>query len=229
MFANGIEVQAVIFDFDGVIVDTEPLHYRAFQEILEPLGFGFSWVEYEKTYMGFDDRDAFLEAFKTHGRQLSSDELSTLVATKAAVFQDVIRAGVDAYPGVVEFIKFLHGSNVPLAICSGALRSDIDPILATLEITSCFEIIVTAEDVSKSKPDPECYRLAFDKLCAHWPHSKISAHRTVAIEDTPAGITAASEAGLIVIAVTNSYTHERLANATFITESLINLLSKQNP
>lgn len=222
--ANQIVAQAVIFDFDGVIVDTEPLHYRAFQEILEPLGFGFSWLEYEKSYMGFDDRDAFIEAFKTHDRQLSYDELCTLVTTKADIFQDIIRAGVNTYPGVIELIKSLHSSMVPLAICSGALRSDIDPILATLGIDSCFDIIVTAEDVAKSKPDPECYRLAFDKLCTHWPNVLIRSGETVAIEDTPAGISAASGAGLKVIAVTNSYPREQLSRAAYITESLADLL-----
>lgn len=229
ILANTIQAQAVIFDFDGVIVDTEPLHYQAFQRILEPRGFGFSWGEYEKTYMGFDDRDAFLEAFKAHGQQISHAELSTLIATKADIFQEVIRDGVKAYPGVIELIKSLHDSNVPLAICSGALRSDIDPILVTLDIASCFEIIVTADDVSKSKPDPECYRFAFDKLCTRWPQSGISADGTVAIEDTPAGITAASQAGLKVIAVTNSYSKDQLEKATFITDSLATLLNKQRP
>jgi beta-phosphoglucomutase len=224
MLANTIQARAVIFDFDGVIVDTEPLHYQAFQRILEPLGLGFSWGEYEKTYMGFDDRDAFLEAFKTHGRQISHAELSTLIESKADIFQEVIRDGVKAYPGVLELIKSLHDSNVPLAICSGALRSDIDPILATLDLASCFELIVTADDVSKSKPDPECYLVAYNKLCARWPQSQIFANETVAIEDTPAGIAAASQAGLKVIAVTNSYPKEQLGGATLITDTLAILL-----
>jgi beta-phosphoglucomutase len=224
ILANTIQAQAVIFDFDGIIVDTEPLHYRAFQRILEPLGLGFAWAEYVESYMGFDDRDAFLEAFKAHGQLISPDELSILIATKADIFQEVIREGVKAYPGVIELIKSLHDSDVPLAICSGALRSDIDPILATLGIASYFDIIVSADDVSKSKPDPECYQFAYDKLCAHWPKSQISSNETVAIEDTPAGISAASHAGLKVIAVTNSYPKELLGRATFITDSLANLL-----
>jgi len=223
--ANKIETQAVIFDFDGVIVDTEPLHYRAFQKILEPIGLGFSWVEYEKTYMGFDDRDAFSEAFSAHSRKLEPLELGKLVAIKAEVFQEIIRSGVTAYPGVVELIRAFDNAHIPLAICSGALRSDIDPILATLDIASCFDIIVTAEDVTKSKPDPECYRLAFDKLCSHWPDNSITPEKTVAIEDTPAGISAASGAGLKVIAVTNSYQRAKLIQADHITDSLADLLS----
>ena len=222
--ANSLQAQAVIFDFDGVIVDTEPLHYRAFQQILEPLGIGFSWAEYQELFMGFDDRDAFIEAFKVHGREINSTELSILIATKAGIFQDVIRGGVKSYPGVVEVIQSLYALNVPMAICSGALRSDILPILDTLNIASCFEIIVSADDVAKSKPDPESYCLAFDKVCALWPHSRISARETIAIEDTPAGISAASQAGLQVIAVSNSYPREQLVQATYITDSLADLL-----
>lgn len=221
--ANHIQAQAVIFDFDGVIVDTEPLHYQAFQQVLAPLGLGYSWFEYEEKYMGFDDRDAFLETFRTDNRLISNDQLGKLIATKANCFQDIIQSGVKAYPGVVEFIKSLHSSNIPLAICSGALRSDIAPILDTLDIASCFQIIVTADDVSKSKPDPACYCLAFDKLSARWPQLQLNARETVAIEDTPAGIIAASQAGLTVIAVTNSYPQDQLGNADHITDSLSNL------
>ena len=79
---------AVIFDFDGVIVDSEPLHYKAFQEVLEPLGIAFPWQEYVDTYMGFDDRDAFLEAFRAHGKDLDDRRLKQLVASKSAIFLD---------------------------------------------------------------------------------------------------------------------------------------------
>ena len=226
LFANTIQAEAVIFDFDGVIVDTEPLHYRAFQRVLEPHGFHFTWQEYVDTYIGFDDRDAFKEAFASLGRELDSILLQQLIAEKAAVFQDVIRDGVAAYPGVVDLINRLHTAGIPLAICSGALRSDILPILSLLEIGECFSVIVTADDVPASKPDPHCYRLTFDRLSALQQHP-ISKESTVVIEDTPAGISAALGAGLRVIAVTNSYPAEKLTTATQITTSLVELLEIQ--
>lgn len=92
---------AVIFDFDGIIVDTEPLHYRAFQEILVPLGLGYSWAEYLRLYIGFDDRDAFRNTFLSAGRTLRDEELQALVREKGAAFQGIIAAGVEPYPGVV--------------------------------------------------------------------------------------------------------------------------------
>ena len=216
---NGTPVEAVIFDFDGVIVDTEPLHYAAFQRTLEPLGLHFTWQEYIDTYIGFDDRDAFRHAFSINGRMLSQDELHSLIKNKANFFTEVIGAGVSAYPGVLDLILGLHANKFPLAICSGALRSDIEPILAMLDISDCFDVIVTADDVAASKPDPECYILAFERLqsARKIPFSK---NATIAIEDTPAGISSAKAAGLMVCAVTNSYPAARLDQATFVTDSL---------
>jgi len=222
LFENGVQAEAIIFDFDGVIVDTEPLHYESFQRVLEPLDLGFGWSDYVETYMGFDDRDAFVEAFAAGGRKLNSDALQSLIRQKALLFQDVIRGGVKAYPGVVDLIRRLHAEKIPLAICSGALRSDIDPIIAQLGIQKCFDVIVTAEDVTKSKPDPESYQLAFDMLC-NLHKMSYAKNFTVAIEDTPAGILSAKLAGLQVIAVSNSYSPEKLLDATFVTDSLVRL------
>ncbi|MDD5286005.1 MAG: HAD family phosphatase [Desulfuromonadaceae bacterium] len=223
LLGNRLQSEAVIFDFDGVIVDTEPLHYKSFQRVLEPLELGFSWQDYVDIYMGYDDRDAFLEAFEAGGRKINSDDLLTLIRQKALLFQDVIRDGVSPYPGVIELIHRLRAEKIPLAICSGALRSDIDPILTILGLEECFDIIVTAEDVSRSKPDPECYQLALDKLChlCKIPHAKSS---TIAIEDTPAGIISAKLAGLQVIAVSNSYPPDKLSEASFVTDSLQSLV-----
>jgi beta-phosphoglucomutase len=220
---NGIQAEAVIFDFDGVIVDTEPIHYAAFQRVLEPLGLQFTWDEYVETYIGFDDRDAFRHVFSSHGTNLGTEELHGLIEQKALLFAEVIRAGVSAYPGVLELISHLHEHKYPLAICSGALRSDIDPILSMLGISDFFDVIVTADDVAASKPDPECYQLAFRRLqSVHM--NRFTKCATLAIEDTPAGISAAKAAGLLVCAVTNSYPADRLDQATFVTESLSLLL-----
>lgn len=203
-------LKAVIFDFDGIIVDSEPMHYRAFQKVLEPLGAGYSWQEYVDRYMGFDDRDAFREAFRVSGLQLRDGQLAQLIAAKAACFQEVIAHGVNPYDGVVNLILSLSGT-VPLAICSGALRSDIEPVLAQLGLDSAFDRMVTADEVQESKPDPASYRLALTRLQEAFPDRKITPEDTLAIEDTPAGISSARGAGLKVLAVTNSYPADDLA------------------
>jgi len=218
-FTEGLRAKAVIFDFDGVIVDTEPLHYAAFQRLLEPLGLGFSWEQYVETFMGFDDRDAFMEAFKANGTALSAADLQSFIDRKADLFQEIIRDGISAYPGVVDLIKSIRASRTPLAISSGALRSDIAPILETLGIADCFDVIVTAEDVARSKPNPECYRLALTRL-NEFRLLNLHPGHVLAIEDTPAGIAAAKGAGLQVIAVTNSYPASQLSQADHIVEIL---------
>lgn len=222
-FSNGMQAEAIIFDFDGVMVDTEPLHYKSFQRILAPLGFGFTWQEYLDSYIGFDDRDAFREAFAANKKNLDANKLHYLISQKASAFQEVIQDGVSAYPGVVELIRKLRDANIPLAICSGALRSDIDPILLMLGLTDCFDTIVTADDVTSSKPDPECYELAFSRLNSIHNLS-LNKKTTFAIEDTPAGISAAQKAILNVCAITNSYPANLLSDATYITCSLDHLL-----
>lgn len=216
------EAAAVIFDFDGVIVDTEPLHYAAFQRTLDPLGLHFTWQEYVETYIGFDDRDAFRHAFSSQGIVLNIERLHSLIEQKAAFFEEAIHEGVTPYPGAVELILHMKADQTPLALCSGALRSDIDPILSMLGISDCFDVIVTADDVAASKPDPECYELAFQRLQAAHIGS-FTKETTLAIEDTPAGISSAKAAGLMVCGVTNSYPAERLDQATFVTDSLANL------
>jgi beta-phosphoglucomutase len=215
-----MQLQAVIFDFDGIVVDSEPLHHQAFERVLAPAGLGFSWDEYVADYLGFDDRDVFRERFKRAGASLEPLRMAAMMDDKARAFVDIVRAGgVAPYPGVVELITGLSG-RLPIAICSGALQSDIDPILDILGLTGRFPVMVTADQVSVSKPDPESYRTAFARLAARFPDRVADPARCVAIEDTPAGITAATGAGLRVVAVTNTYPAADLGTAHRIVDSL---------
>jgi beta-phosphoglucomutase len=181
---------------------------------------GFPWKEYVETYMGFDDRDAFREAFRTKGIALDEATLGKLVAAKSGAFLRGLRDGVTAYPGAVPLIETLHAAGFPLALCSGALRSDIDPILAQLGVAHCFDLIVSADNVRRSKPDPESYALAFARLSEKFDTLLTAPEKSVAVEDTPAGIRSAKGAGLRVLAVTNSYGDLELAEADWVVESL---------
>jgi beta-phosphoglucomutase len=212
--------ESILFDFDGILVDSEPMHYRAFIKVLDPLGMGFPWREYVETYMGFDDRDAFREAFRTKGIGLDDANLAKLVAAKSRAFQDSIRNGVTAYPGAVPMIDSLRAAGKPLALCSGALLSDIELILAQLGVARRFDVIVSADDVRRSKPDPESYTLAFARLSERHAALLTAPGKSVAVEDTPAGIRSAKGAGLRVLAVTNSYGAGELADADWIVDSL---------
>ena len=200
-------ISGILFDFDGIIVDSERLHFKAFGAVLEPLDKRFTWPEYVETFIGFDDRDTFRHVFPSIGKT----ELDELITKKAAAFQALLESdGAAALPGAVKLIRSLSG-NTPLAICSGALREDILPILGNLGIENAFDTIVTADDTHISKPDPAPYRLAAKRL---------GVNNGLAIEDTPAGIASAKGAGLKVLAVTNSYEREFLTEADQIVDSL---------
>lgn len=210
---------AVFFDFDGIIADTEPVHYRAYQEIFIPLGLGFSWDEYVSRYIGLDDREIFRRVFAADNHNPGSEQLKLLVSIKASIFQDLAMSGMEPYPGVVELIRDLHGK-VPLALCSGAVRSDIMPLLRQFDLLHAFDAIVTADNVAVSKPDPESYRLAVRELSGGDAGRKIIPGACLAIEDTPAGIASAKGAGIPVLAVTNSHPAEKLGDAAIIVDSL---------
>jgi beta-phosphoglucomutase len=214
-----MNLNAVIFDFDGVIVDTERLHYEALNRVLTGLGLGITWEQYVETFIGFDDRGVFLARFKQAGRPLSADDMARLVSTKAGMFHHMVSHETPTpYPGVVELIRSLSGK-IPLALCSGALRSDIEPVFSGLQLHGVFDLLVTADDVPMSKPDPACYRLAVERLAAQHA-SLLVPGSCLAIEDTPAGITAAKGAGLKVLALTNSYDRAYLGLADAVVDSL---------
>jgi beta-phosphoglucomutase len=227
-------ISAVIFDFDGIIVDSERLHWAAFNKVMTPLGKTISWPDYVQTYIGFDDRDTFRHALPG----ISEKELRLVMEKKAAAFQALLESdGAAALPGSVELIKHLSG-RLPIAICSGALRADILPILGSLGIENAFDIIVTADDTHISKPDPAPYRLAAERLSVaasggrgitRRPAASTGDEFMLAIEDTPAGIASAKGAGLNVLAVTNSYPANALTQADAVVDSLDGLtLEKLN-
>lgn len=211
---------AVIFDFDGVIVDSEPFHYHAFREVMAAHGWALSWAEYVRYFIGYDDRDLFRVAFGRQGREVAPDELLRLIERKARHFQRLVRErGVVPFPGAPELIRHL-AARVPVGLCSGALRCDVRPILRRLGLTRSFRVLVTADDVPASKPDPACYLLCLERLARAVRQPPFRPADCVAIEDTPSGVTAARRAGLRVLAVTNSYPVARLRRADRVVRSL---------
>jgi HAD superfamily hydrolase (TIGR01509 family) len=218
-----MQLQAVIFDFDGIIVDSEPLHHEAFDRVLEPLGLSIPWEHYYREYLGFDDRDVLRTRFREADRALHDAHMQELMHKKAEAYLAIIREkGAAPFAGVVDFVRRMSDA-VPCGISSGALMSDIEPVIEQLGIASCFSEIVTADQVAASKPDPESYRVAFARLKLRYPDRIDRPGQTLAIEDTPAGIVSAKGAGLKVLAVTNSYDREYLLEADGVTDSLENV------
>jgi len=220
MSGTPTRLAAVVFDFDGVIVDTELLHCEAFRQIIEPLGIELPWATYQREYIGFDDRDAFRAIFRDSGRALSEDTLPELIGAKAEAFGFLAEARrVEPYPGVAHLVRRLAG-RIPLALCSGALRCDVEPILDRIGLRDCFAVFVTAEDVAVGKPDPEPYIEALKRLACRFPDRDFTPAACVAIEDTPVGIAAARGAGMRVLAVCTTHGEFALEGANRVVQTL---------
>src|SRR5437667_3660099 len=209
--------RALVFDFDGVIADDEPLHLAAFQRTLAAEGVALTAEAYYARYLGFDDHDAIVEALREAGRPLTPERAEALMAAKAGHFLDLVRDGVRIFPGVPEFVR-AAAARVPLAIASGALRREIALILAQAGLTRAFAAIVSAEDVEEGKPSPAAFLCALERLRERAPD--LAAEHCLVVEDSRAGIEAARRAGMRCLAVTNSYAAEALADADLVVRSL---------
>jgi len=197
-------LKAVVFDFDGVIVDSEPLHYEAFVSVAREFGLDFSYDEYARMYIGYDDRDAFRAMLVEAGnRDADEKRISDLGQQKHEVFVHAVERGVRVFPGVRSLIENVSAS-MPMAIASGATRRDIDLILRAVGFDDAFECIISADDVRHSKPDPESYILAVGDLKRRHPDRNITAADCLALEDTEAGIRSARDAGLWTIGVAHA-------------------------
>ena len=148
------ELRAIIFDFDGVIADTEPLHFAALQRVLAGIDITLTESEYYTDYLGFDDRGCFLEALRAHKREASPALLGDLMGRKAQAYLAAIKDHLAIFPGVRELVHEA-AARVPLAIASGALRNEIDVILEEAGLRKAFCHITSAEDVTRGKPAPD--------------------------------------------------------------------------
>ena len=205
-------MDALIFDFDGVIVDTERLHYQGFMEVLSGMGVTMGEDTYFEKYSGFDDRDGFNEILGDFGIKTEPGQIAELTEQKTKVVCDMMNESLIPIPGAVDIIYSARDSGLPMAICSGALKNEIEIAATSVGVRDCFDIIVSAEDVPKGKPDPEGYYKA-RRLLAEHVKKVIDPCRCVVCEDTPAGILAAKGAGMMVCALSTTHPADHLGPA----------------
>ena len=213
-------LQAIVFDFDGVIADSEPLHLRAFQATLLEEGLDLSAREYYARYLGFDDVELFRTLVGDRGLVRNETQIGALVARKGVKLQEMIRDGHVLFAGAADFIR-AAAAQVPIAIASGALRHEIVEITEAAGVRELFAAIVAAGDTPRSKPSPAPYVLAFERLVEAHPH--LESRRCVAIEDSRWGLESAHGAGLRCVGVTTSYPAEELQGAELIVGGLKDL------
>lgn len=203
--------QAIIFDFNGVIVDDEHVHFELFRDVLAEEGIELTEAAYHDRYLGYDDRGCFEAALTEAGQTFDSSRIETLIDRKAGRYISFAETGLKFFQDAAEVLSAL-ADRWPLAICSGALRAEIEYALRRLGVRDRVIAIVSAEDTDRCKPDPQGYCLALDALRNH-ARADLQADQCLVIEDSIAGIEAAIAAGMQVIGVTHTYTRAELARA----------------
>ena len=205
-------IAAIVFDFDGVLVDSEPLHLRAYQEVLEPLGLSLPREKYYSSYLGYDDAGVFRAVADARDWPLDDRQLGALIEDKSRVFDELLTCGDILYKGAAECVARL-AAVWPLGIASGAARPEIETMLKGRGLDRYFRFIVASGETPASKPAPDPYRKAA-ALHGHPPET------CVAIEDSRWGIESAKAAGLWCIGITHTYPVPELLDADAIVTSL---------
>jgi HAD superfamily hydrolase (TIGR01509 family) len=211
-------LRAIVFDFDGVIANSEPLHYRAYRDVLAERGVTLAEREYYGRYLGYDDYGAFVAIAADRGLSWSSSDIAGMITRKALRLEALERDGALLFPGAETAIR-AAAAELPLGIASGALGEEIRRALDATRLAHCFQIIVAAEDTPASKPAPDPYRLAVARLSEAC--GQLAPHQCLAIEDSRWGLESARAAGLRTLAVAQTYPAHELQLADLVINSMM--------
>ncbi|MHC4619111.1 MAG: HAD family hydrolase [Planctomycetota bacterium] len=215
-------LRAVIFDFDGVITDSEILHLRAFNRMLSKFGIQIADKDYYQHYLGLTDLDLLGVLVDKGLLKVDKGEIERLARQKEEIFQQLAKTQGTIIDGVRPFLRMLSENRLPMAICSGALGAEIELILEKANLRRFFAVIVSAEQVERGKPHPDSFVLTLERL-NEVSREPIEADECVVIEDSHWGLEAAKAAGMHTVAVTNSYDAEQLSMGEKIIDHLSQL------
>lgn len=204
-------LEAVIFDFDGVLANSEPLHLRVYQSLLADEHVSLSSREYYDRYLGLDDVGVFEALARDKGLDVAGARMAALIDRKTTRFQQLAASGDVLFPGAAACLREAAAA-VPVAIASGALRHEIEMILDAAGLRALVPVIVASGDTPRSKPAPDPYALAVERLSRR-AGTTLTPSRVVAIEDSRAGLRSARDAGLRTLGVTTSYPADQLPEA----------------
>lgn len=215
--------EAVIFDFDGVILNSEPIHYQACVQVLSSLDIRLDYPEYVEKYLGLADKDMFPKILTDRGMRYTPADRDALVARKLHIYQEMIHRN-DHLPMITHVDNYLlHISKIvrKIAICTGSSRKEVDLILAKLKqgiFQSYFDLMVTADDVQQGKPSPEGYLLTAK-------HLNVVPEQCLVIEDTPHGVAAAKAAGMYAVALLTTYQRHQFQHADKVIDGFQQLMT----
>jgi beta-phosphoglucomutase-like phosphatase (HAD superfamily) len=216
-----MSLRAIIFDFDGVIANSEPLHLRAYQDVLASEGLTLNEADYYARYLGYDDVGAFRAVGTDRGRVWTAGELARLIERKAQRLEALERDVSILFPGAAEAVRRASQA-FPIAIASGALGAEIRRVLDRERLAGCFTAIVAAEDTPRSKPAPDPYLRAVSLLAAI-VGPDLAAADCIALEDSHWGLQSARAAGLRTVGVAQTYEKTTLVEADLVIDSIGNL------
>ncbi|MBD2726682.1 HAD family phosphatase [Nostoc sp. FACHB-892] len=202
-----MSLKAVLFDFNGVIINDEPIHLQLIDEILIQENLQPQKVSERQASLGRTDRACFQQLLANRGRVGDENYLTQLLYRKAEAY--VVELGkiekLPLYPGVEDLIYQVRSRNLKLGLVSGAIRKEIELVLDRAKLAQHFKVIVAGDDITTSKPEPDGYLLAVKRLNKEYPELNLQPHECLAIEDTPAGIAAAKRSQMQVVGVANTY------------------------
>lgn len=213
---------AILFDFNGVIVDDEPQHCDALIATLAEYGHPLDRETYYRDYLGFDDRECFRFTFARDGETVEESRLLEAIERKNQHYERAIRADMRLVPGAVDFVEAAALDGHQLAIVSGALRREIALVLELADLAPHFAEIVAAEDVSACKPDPQGFNRAREAL-------GVAASRCVVIEDSLPGLAAARAAGLRCVMLSTSHAEDSLAGGDVVWRDFVGRVPGELP
>jgi HAD superfamily hydrolase (TIGR01509 family) len=203
-------IRAVIFDFNGILADDDPLHMQALHKVAVEEGIFFTEHEYLESYLPLNDRDSFQELWQKNGRTFREGELDELIRRKSVYYFSAIEQRDVLFDGAADAVR-AAAARGPVAVASGAQIGEIRHILGKARLLDCFSAIVAMEDVRKGKPDPEPFSLAFRRLRDEF--KGLAPEECAAVEDSLGGIQSAHSAGMPCLGVAHSYPRTRLEEA----------------
>ena len=216
-------IHGIFFDFNGVIINDERIHLRAYREVLLGEGVSLSDEDYFAS-LGMDDVAFVRAAFARGSHELNDERLQKIIQREHELHRELIKDELPVDSGVVTFIK-AASRHYQLGVVSMAVRSEIDHVLRRAGLETLFRVLVTAEQVTRHKPAPDCYRLALDLLNEQRRAERrgpVLARECLVIEDAPPGIESGRAAGMRTLGITNTVSESELraAGAEVVTDSL---------